>query len=228
MAALAATAETGLETLGADDFALPFLKLAQGLTPEVSDKNNDVSAGDIFDSVSLEGADAILVIPCSVRKSIIEWAPRAQGGGFRGEHANWADAKRAQADDSELRETYNYTVLYSLDGGETYNPARLSMKSTQIKVAKRWNTNLQTLRVPFNGARICPPMFGTVWNMTSVTQKNQHGTFFNFDVSFNSIVEDAEVFGQAQRLNEISADVHATGPEPVEAEVVSEDSGADF
>lgn len=227
MADIAQTAETGLESLGADAFALPFLKLAQAMSPEVQGRDAVVAAGDIFDSVSLAGAESILVIPCSVRRVIIEWEPRSSGGGFVAEYSNWNEAKANAQRGNDLKETYNYTVLYSLDDGESFSPARLSMNSTKVKVARRWNTNLQTLRVPFNGTRINPPMFGTIWTLSSVEEKNQHGTFYNFAVNFNSLVEDEVLFGQAQHLNEISSDVHA---QPVvEAEVVEEEAdGADF
>jgi hypothetical protein len=228
MADLAQTAETGLESLAADAFALPFLKLAQAVSEEVKNRNSTLRAGDIFDTVSLAGAPEILVIPCSVRRVILEWAPRSAGKSAPvNEYSNWNEAKANAQSGNDLKETYNYTVLYSLDEGDSFSPARLSMNSTKVKVARRWNTNLQTLRVPFNGTRINPPMFGTIWTLSSVEEKNQHGIFYNFGVTFNSLVEDEMLFGQAQHLNEISSEVHA---QPVvEAEVVEEESdGADF
>ena len=76
-------ANLGLENLGQDDLALPFLKLLRRQDP-VLDDLDDAKAGDILNTVSntvYSGKTGIRVIPSAYQRRFIEWAPRGTGSG---------------------------------------------------------------------------------------------------------------------------------------------------
>ena len=71
-----ADAGTGLENMGQDDLALPFLKILGGMSKELDDLE-DARKGDILNSVSgmvYKGKDGINVIPVSYQRRFIQWA----------------------------------------------------------------------------------------------------------------------------------------------------------
>lgn len=213
-AVLAQNAGAGLEEIGADGFALPFLKLVQSLSPE-RDEDSDqyiegAKEGMLFDTVTRElfdGKSGIEVIPVHIRQLVIEWTPRNQGGGFVAEYASREEAEEYVTPGNELRDTITYTVLYRPVGSDRdFQPALLGMESTKLKVARTWNSQLRMLKVPveIDGElqRINPPSYMTVWRMTATKQENNKGKFFNFQIVFDSLVEDVSVVSNAEQLRE--------------------------
>ena len=72
-----ADAGLGLENIGQEDLALPFLKVLSRQDP-ILDDLEDAKAGDILNTVTNEtfkGKDGILVIPCAYQRRFLEWAP---------------------------------------------------------------------------------------------------------------------------------------------------------
>ena len=207
-------AGAGLESIGAEGFALPFLKLIQSLSPE-RQKGEDqyipgAEEGQIFDSVTRElfdGVQGVEVIPVHVRPLVIEWKPRAQGGGFVAEYATKQEAEEYATPGNELKDTITYTVLYRRAGtNEDFRPALLGMESTKLKVARNWNSQMNMLRVPveINGEvqRVSPPIYMTAWRLTTVSQKNEKGKFFNYQITYSHLIEDSAVVETATKLRE--------------------------
>ena len=70
-----ADAGLGMENLGQEDLALPFLKILSGLDP-LLDQNEDARKGDIYNTVSgqvYKGKDGIKVVPCAYQRKFIQW-----------------------------------------------------------------------------------------------------------------------------------------------------------
>ena len=77
-----ADAGLGLENIGTEDLALPFLKVLSRQDPVLDDL--DAKAGDIYNTVTNEvysGKEGVRVIPCAFQKRFIQWAPRGSGSG---------------------------------------------------------------------------------------------------------------------------------------------------
>ena len=73
----------GLENMGQDDLALPFLKVLSRQDPTLDDLEG-AKAGDILNTVSNQvysGKTGIRVIPCHYQRRFVEWAPRGSGSG---------------------------------------------------------------------------------------------------------------------------------------------------
>ena len=76
-------AGVGLENMGQDDLALPFLKILGGMSKELDDLE-DARKGDIYNTVTgavYKGKDGIKVIPVAYQRRFIQWAPRGEGTG---------------------------------------------------------------------------------------------------------------------------------------------------
>jgi hypothetical protein len=73
----------GMENMGQEDLALPFLKVLSGNDP-VLDEHETARKGDIYNTVSgtiYKGKDGVRVIPCAYQRRFIQWAPRGTGSG---------------------------------------------------------------------------------------------------------------------------------------------------
>ena len=85
---------TGLEDASAEDYAIPFLRILQGGSPQVKKSEGKYiqgsEEGDIFNTVSSEivkSDKGIIVVPCYYQKKYIEWISRdTKGGGFVAAH----------------------------------------------------------------------------------------------------------------------------------------------
>ena len=57
------------------------------------------------------------------------------------------------------------------------------MKKTQVKVARRWNTQMRMVQYEGPNGLFNPPMWGTAWRLTVISESNDKGTWNNFAVS---------------------------------------------
>lgn len=198
----------GFEEAGAEDYALPFLRLLQALSPQL--KKTDAShipeaeAGDIVNSVNGEmfaGSDGVRVVPVHYNKRYIEYRPRENGGGFIAVHDTAEDAKVNQQPGNEIVETANFYVLYEgLDGN--WRPAVLSMTSSKLKVARRWMTMMSDVRIERDGGKVQAPIFAKTYRIEAVTDRNRRNEeYFNYKVTPEgwvspTLYEDAKAFRQ--------------------------------
>ena len=144
-----ADAGQGVENMGQDDLALPFLKVLSGNDP-VLDENEVARKGDIYNTVTssiYKGKDGVRVIPCAYQRRFIQWAPRGTGGGAPTamyEPGEVRPATQRSADDNKdyvadgsgqyIEETHQHFVLLVGEEGSV-ETALIAMKSTQTRTA---------------------------------------------------------------------------------------------
>ena len=82
-------ANMGMEEMTAEDLSVPYLRILAQLSPQVNKRDGayvqGAEAGMIFNTVSNEvydGEQGILVVPCYFNRRLVEWKPRASGGGL--------------------------------------------------------------------------------------------------------------------------------------------------
>lgn len=236
----------GIEGMGRDDVALPFIRVLQSLSPEVSQRSEnfveDAEPGMFFNTVTEElwpGEDGIRIIPCQFEKVYNEWVPRNEGGGFVASYDPMHPLVRDLLDKREgfdqmitpdgnhLTDTINwYVLVLSRDGA--WQPAILSFTSTKMKSARRLNALVAGKRMEHDGKRFTPPSFTFVYRVRTVETENDQGRFFITRVADDSVVGSAEVYGQARKFHEIvragDAEVDYSKYEPdTDAAVVDED-----
>ena len=72
-------------------------------------------------------------------------------------------------------------MIVDVNTGATQS-AICDMKKTQLKVSKRWNTMMKMVQYSGPNGLFNPPMWGTVWKLTSTQESNDRGSWFNFAV----------------------------------------------
>ena len=208
----ASDAGVGVDDLGSEDLAIPFIKILQKMSDEL-DELDDAKAGDIYNTVTKEiahGKDGIQVINCAYTLQYIEWEPRGSGTGAphriyaAGDDIPATERGEDNKDyvvDGEgryLERTAQHYVLV-LDGDGMTQQALLPMKSTQFKKSKQWNSAMRALKMKdAKGALFVPPRFAHVWNLTTTSEENKNGSWHGWVIEKDSVLEDATLYEESK------------------------------
>ena len=201
--------QKGFENMTQEDMALPFVRILGQLSPQVTDGDakyiDGAKPGMIYNTVTSElfdGKKGIKVIPCYYKKDYPEWSDRGDGPGapVAVHLPNSPVIQTGKRDGSKIRlpngnyleETASYYVLVETKtGGMT--PALITMKSTQLNVSKKWNSMMKTIQIADGkGGFAIPPMHGVVYNLQSVLQKNDKGSWYGWSVAQDRIMGQAD------------------------------------
>jgi len=192
------------------EMQIPFLRVLQALSPQLNKKKAEyidgASSGDMFNTVTNEcfdGEEGVVLIPCFQTTKYLEFTPREQGGGFRGEipandpiltRTERNGAKEILPTGNELvKSDQHYCLLIGSDG--IAQPIVVDMKSTQLKVSRRWKTQIamQKMAHPKTGKLITPPVFATMWKLSTTEESNDQGSWANYQIEKVGLVEDREL-----------------------------------
>ncbi len=207
-----ADAGAGLENADKDSFAIPFIAILQGLSPQMETVEG-AKIGGFINTITNKLSASVHVVPCGFQRRYLEWAPRDQGGGFRGQHevvAIESDPSVTRDDKNQLvtregnllKDTRMHYVLVVEEDG-SFSPAIISMSSTQIKKSKRWLSMIQNVQLKdASGKHFNPPSFSHTYRLTSVKESNDSGAWYGYDVALNKQVADKELYAAAKKLNE--------------------------
>ena len=137
------------------DLALPFLKILAQLSPEVNKRDGKyvegAEAGMIYNSVTGElynGTEGINVIPCFYKLEYLEWKDRGEGLGapvaiydsssdIMSKTKPDANYKDRLPNGNYIEKTASHFVIIL---GDSPSTALISMKSTQLKISRKWNS----------------------------------------------------------------------------------------
>jgi hypothetical protein len=218
-------ADQGFEEASKDDYALPFLKLLQKMSPEVDEDDGayieGAKAGMFMDSVSNVLYAQPVVIPVHFTKSVLMFIPRVDGGGFQGEISmqeaekilgvnSMRDAQRNDKghimhpdENWQMVETSTHYVLYEAAPG-SWVPSVIGLSSTQLKHSRKWMTAMQQLK--FDRAdgtgKFTPPMWASMYQLGSTQESNDKGTWSGLTFARQGTPEDANVIAQAKAFRE--------------------------
>jgi len=212
----AADAGVGVNDLGSEDLAIPFLKVLQKMSDELDDLT-DAKAGDIYNTVTktvVKGKDGVTVINCAYSLQYIEWEPRGTGTGAPHRIYGAGDEipKTERGDDNKdyvvqgdgryLERTAQHYVLIVDEDGMTQQ-ALLPMKSTQFKKSKQWNSAMRALKMKdSNGNLFTPPRFSHVWRLETVSEENKNGSWHGWQISKEKAVESVSIYAEAKLFAE--------------------------
>lgn len=212
---------TGAENIGVQDLQIPYLQIVQKGSPEVDKGHKDyatkrikgVESGDIIDTVTREIVFAsnkpeklLEVIPCGYLTMYLEFRDRNQGGGFVAVHTDpriLTKAKRVDNKDilengNELHKSAQYFVLYK-DNAGVWRNAILSMKSTQLKKSRNWNSLMTSFRTP-DGKGVLP-IFARRYFFGTATESSAKGSWFGWLIAGSELIPDAALIDQAYQLS---------------------------
>ena len=212
-----ADANAGSQNITQDDLALPFLKVLGQLSPEVNKQNakfiDGAEPGMIVNSVTKElydGAKGINVIPVHYERQYVEWQDRGQSTGAPvAIHSVDSDIISTTTRDKSwkdrlpngnyLENTANHFVILL---GKTPSTALISMKATQLKVSRKWNSLMMGLKMKGKNGLFTPPTYSHIYNLKTVQMSNDKGTWFGWDVSRVGPVTETGVYQIAKDFAE--------------------------
>lgn len=241
MADMMGDANMGTEDLNREDVAIPRLQLLQQLSPQCTkgktEYNEKYEVGDVFNSVTQEtvsGEDGISVVPISYRRAHIEWKLRRDGGGLVADHGTDSSVLLNTKKDDDFRDitpsgtqivvTAEFFVfVVDLKTG-MYTPAVISMSASQMKKAKRWNTMMSQFQMtdPKSGRSFTPATFARVYQLTSMPEQNDRGSWFGWDIVPSKTITDVprggEIYNAAKAFRQqvIDGEVKASPDEAPE------------
>jgi len=187
---LAENAGAGTQNFTKDDLALPFLRaLDEGAAMLKTLKGSE--AGDMYNSVTHEvykNDVGIKVIPCFYQKEYIEWAPIGTGTGAPVNIFKTLDEAPKTERNHENKDmivggsgnyiettAQHYVLLIS---GQSASPALISLKSTQLKKSRMWNTLAATAPTIKTDSGAEPaPIFTYYYQLTTNPESNQKGNW---------------------------------------------------
>ena len=208
-------ANTAIGNMGAEDFALPFLRVLGQLSPEINKRDakyvEGAEAGMIFNTVTkqtYDGEKGINIIPCYYKREYVEWSDRGQGtsapvaihpstSDIINQAKRDANYKDRLSNGNYLENTASYFVLT-----EDMQTALVTMKSTQLKVAKNWNTMMNTLKIKGKNGLFTPAGYSHVYKLKTVEQSNDKGTWFGWSVEKVGPVQDKTLYESAKSFAE--------------------------
>ena len=210
-------AAKGLGAIGQEDLALPFLKILGQLSPEVNKRDGKyvegAEPGMIYNSVSGElydGVKGIDVIPCFYKLEYIEWKDRGEGLGapvaiydsssdIMSKTTPDANYKDRLPNGNYIEKTASHFVMIT---NPTAATALISMKSTQLKISRKWNSMMAGIKMKGKNGMFTPASFSHEYRLRTVQQSNDKGTWFGWEVQKIGPVSNAELYQQAKAFAE--------------------------
>ena len=204
-------ADAGFDNVDSKSLALPFLKVLGQLSPQVTQGDSqfmaNARAGMIYNTVTDElydGQKGITVIPCYYKLEYIEWRDRGQEGSSAPINVYTADSdimsKTTRGDDGKdrlengnyIEETASHYVMVVDE--EKSSTALITMKSTQRKKSKKWNSMMMSLRQKRKDGKgfFKPAPFTQMYTLKTVLEKNNLGSWFGWEIEHIGQVESEE------------------------------------
>ena len=210
-------AAKGLGNIGQQDLALPFLKILGQLSPEVNKRDGKyvegAEPGMIFNSVSgdlYDGVKGIDVIPCFYKLEYVEWKDRGEGPGapvhvydsssdIISKTKPDANYKDRLPNGNYVEKTASHFVIIT---GDSPSTALISMKSTQLKISRKWNSMMSGIKRKGKNGLYTPASFSHIYKLKTTQMSNDKGTWFGWEVSKVGLITDQELYQQAKSFSE--------------------------
>ena len=210
-------AAKGLGKIGQEDLALPFLKILGQLSPEVNKRDGKyvegAEPGMIFNSVSGElydGVKGIDVIPAFYKLEYIEWKDRGDGPGapvaIYDSSSDIMSKTKADANYKDRLPNGNYIEKtashFVIITGDSPSTALISMKSTQLKISRKWNSMMSGIKLKGKNGLFTPASFSHIYRLKTTQMSNDKGTWFGWEVSKVGPITDQSLYQQAKSFSE--------------------------
>jgi len=208
-----ADADKGSQNMTQEDLALPFLKVLGQLSPEVNKRDGKyvegAEPGMIVNTVTNEiydGTKGINVLPVFYERKYVEWQDRGEGKGAPvAIHDASSDIMSQTTRDKSFKDrlpsgnylenTANHYVVVLGDSPQT---ALISMKATQLKISRKWNSIMMGIKLNGKNGLFTPPTYSHIYNLKTVQMSNDKGTWFGWEVSKVGPVQNGGVYGIAK------------------------------
>ena len=195
----------------ARDTAIPYISILQASSPQLNPSKAEyietAKAGQLYNTVTQETFDNIKVIPVFYHLKYVEWKPREQGGGFIASHDAESGIigqtkrdpmtnKMVLSSGNHIVQTaYHYVIILSDSG---YQNAVISMASSQLKKSRRWNSLMLSQKIKGPSGMFTPPTYAFTYVLSTVSESNDRGSWFGFQVERGDQVTDATIYGESK------------------------------
>jgi len=207
-----ADANQGAQNIAQEDLALPFLKILGQLSPEVNKRDGKyvegAEPGKIINTVTNQLFDEVNVVPCHYKRQYIEWQDRGQSTGAPvAIHDADSDIISQTTRDKSYKDRLpngnyldNTASHFVLQLSDTPQSALISMKSTQLKVSRKWNSMMMGLKMQGKNGLFTPPTYSHIYKLKTVQMSNDKGTWFGWDVEKVGPVTDKGIYDMAKNF----------------------------
>tara|TARA_E500000318_G_C3567628_1_gene216393 strand:- start:4332 stop:5147 length:816 start_codon:yes stop_codon:yes gene_type:complete len=200
----------GSEYVTARDTKLPILKILYSNSPVLDESDGKyietAKQGDIYNEITgslYKGKEGCIVVPCLYINTFNEWKDRGDSPGRPvGIHTDASilsqtnrgdDGKDRLENGNYVEDTGNHFV-YILD--KDYQPietALITMKSTQKKKSKTWNSMMQSRRLKGKHGMFQPPSWATSYKLTTTKESNGNNSWYGWVVEFDKYLNDPKL-----------------------------------
>jgi len=200
----------GTEDMSKDDLVLPFLRVAQKMSPILDEDdgqyNPEAKVGMFYNTATGKLYNSVRVVPVYYSRTALEWAPN--GGGFVAEHPitildtlERNDKGKYLKGENVVDDTrQHYVFIVNEDG--SYDPALLSLSSTGIKTSRNWNTMMRNLKIQGANGSFNPPIFSQIYGLTTVSQSNDFGTWKAIHVAHEGSITTPELYTEVKQAHD--------------------------
>jgi len=214
-------ADQGFDNIDSKSLQLPFLKILSQLSPQVTQGDSKfiekARPGMIINTVTdklYDGVKGIRVIPAFYKFEYIEWADRGQEGSTAPRNVYPADsdiiAKTTRGDDGKdrlqngnyIEETASHYVVICEEQMAT--EALITMKSTQRKKSKKWNSMMNLMQVPKKNGKgfFRPAPFTQLYKLKTVLEKNNLGSWYGWEITSEGTCDNQGLVERAAKFRE--------------------------
>jgi len=197
------------------DTAIPYINILQSNSPQLNPSKAEYAegakVGQFYNTVSQEVGDSLNVIPVLYQLRYVEWKPRESGGGFVNSHdADSGILSQTKRDQLTFKDVlpngnyiattaYHYVMAQGADG--SWSQAVISMTSTQLKKSRRWNSLMLSQKVKGPSGSFTPPTYAMIYKLTTVSESNDRGSWFGYQVEKVGQVEDVDIYNESKSFS---------------------------
>ena len=210
-----ADAGQGISNIKQDDLALPFLKVLGQLSPECNKRDakyvEGAEPGMIINTVTNEvfdGVKGIDVLPVYYKRQYIEWQDRGESQGApvhiyeAGDDIPQTTRDKGNKDRLANGNYLENTASHFVDVlGDNPSSALISMKATQLKISRKWNSMMMGIKMQGKNGLFTPPTYSHIYKLKTVQMSNDKGTWFGWDVSKVGPVTNKSVYQIAKAFS---------------------------
>jgi hypothetical protein len=207
-------AKAGLESVSQEDLATPRLKILQKMSPDL-DNVDGAKAGMILDTVNskvYDGAKGILLLPVAYQRQYVEWQDRGQGSGspvavydansdILGKTTR-DDQKKDRLPNGNYVETAanHFVIVVEDEKNGVGQPALITLKSTQLKKSRKWNSMMLNIKLQGSKGPFTPPMYSHLYRLTTTQEGNDFGKWFGIEIEKEKMLENRDLFNVAKEF----------------------------
>ena len=196
----------GAENITARDAKLPILKILYSNSPVLDESDGKfmekARQGDIYNEVTgslYKGKDGILVVPCLYINTFNEWKDRGDSPGrpiaihtdpaIMSQTSRADDGKDRLENGNYIEDTGNHFVYILDKDGKPLESALITMKSTQKKKSKLWNSMIQSRRMKGKNGFFIPPSWATTYTLKTTKESNSQNSWYGWVVEFDRFLD---------------------------------------